>query len=303
MKRDRIAAFLSVGVSLLLGLAVILCLLPDVKKEQVKKPEKKVQVMKQPVETPKPQSIHLPPPPKAKVAKAVSQPKPVKKAPPKPVVKQIPKPVPKPKPIPVAKPSPKSEPKPAPKPEPKAETVKVATAGKKLVQEGRALLRVLEHGAGPVIEIAWPEGRSAREALYQNLAGCYGMKVALMDPTMRLFVADQGRGQAWDFNADRYSGFVRQPSGSLAPNEAREHNVIRNRHGLSYEAHPVRIFPRHLDALLLGGMGRLIGPAYQGSKSIRATYVMKGRRMLVENIMVDGRRVSGTVDFTSRCGV
>ena len=35
-------------------------------------------------------------------------------------------------------------------------------ADKKVTREGRVLLKLLEHGDGPAIEIAWPAARSAK---------------------------------------------------------------------------------------------------------------------------------------------
>ena len=164
--------------------------------------------------------------------------------------------------------------------------------------EGRALLRLLEHGAGPAIELAWPKGNAGRQALFARLRGCHGMQVALMDDQGRLFIGDGKPGTAWALNLDRYSGFVRRPSGRQAEAEAREMARLRRHHRGISTSQAVRVFPRHFDAALLGGLRAVLGGKWTDYGSIRARYRLDGRRLVVEGIEADGRRVPGRVDLS-----
>ncbi len=180
--------------------------------------------------------------------------------------------------------------------EPATETV---TASVEVVREGRTLLRLLEHGSGPEIELAWPESAVRRARLYQRLRDCYGVRVALMDGRDRLF-ADRGTvGAAWDLNLDRYSGFIRRPVGRLAQGEAEAAARIRAYHGGLPGARPVRVFPRRVDALLLGGLNRIVGPGYADRRTIRARYRLDGTRLLVERVEADGYALPGRIDLSA----
>lgn len=99
------------------------------------------------------------------------------------------------------------------------------------VREGRGLLKLLEHGSGPVIEIAWPNAQRNQNALHQNLARCFGMRTALMSRDGFLYIAQGARGQRWSIDLDRYSGFVRQPAGAITQDEHQQAKAIRHHHG------------------------------------------------------------------------
>lgn len=167
---------------------------------------------------------------------------------------------------------------------------------------GRVLLRVLEHGKGPAIEIAWPAGGSERRRLADLMRRCYGMELALMDGQGRLY-ADQGaQGKAWRPNLDLYSGFVRHISGGLQAGERQTASRIRRRH--SQTGSPVRIYPRRVDSLLLGGLRQIIGSSYSSAASIQATYRIEGHNVIVGGIGVDGRGRVGAVNLSAaaHCG-
>lgn len=187
---------------------------------------------------------------------------------------------------------------------PKARIVQVSiTDHSSEAKGGRALLRLLEHGSGPTIEIAWPDGRSARSSLYGLLRDCYGMKTALMDSDGGLYVS--GVGRKWRPDMDRFSGFVRQPSGILPPGEGKEAGVIRRRHGLGLDSTIVRLFPRRIDAVLMGGLQSLLGGRYQNSKIIRASYRQVGSRLFIDNVTANGAVVRGRISFSTaqtKCG-
>ncbi len=164
--------------------------------------------------------------------------------------------------------------------------------------EGRALLRILEYGSGPEVEIAWPVSMVQRQSLYRLLEACYGMEIALMDSSGRLYRRIGEVGQPWQPNLDRYSGIVRQPSGSLTDDEQINIDRIYKYHGVLHSAENVRLFPRRLDALLLGGLKTLIGDNYAVASIIRARYRRDGHIVLVEGISIDGRSIFGHIDLS-----
>ena len=170
------------------------------------------------------------------------------------------------------------------------------------VQQGRTLLRILEHGEGPSVEIAWPASGKAREHLFQRFASCYGMRIALMDGGGRLFVSEGRRQSPWSINLDRYSGYVRQASGVTGRAERQAIGRIRAHHGKVNGATPVRLFPRRVDAVLLGGLHELLGGDYARANTIRATYQLNGGNVIVDAVIVDGRRVPGRIDLSLGTG-
>ncbi len=165
--------------------------------------------------------------------------------------------------------------------------------------EGRALLRILEHGSGPTIDIAWPAASGERERLYHQLKSCFGMRPALMDGGGRLYAADGRPGEPWAINLDRHSGFVRQARGQVTADERRDVGAIAARHAGLADAAPVRVFPRAVDALLLGHLRHAVGDGYAQARVIRAAYRLSGDGVAVESIEVDGRRVEGRIDLAA----
>lgn len=165
--------------------------------------------------------------------------------------------------------------------------------------EGRTVLRLLEHGSGPDVELAWPRQSSDRDRLYARLRACFGMQVALLDRQERMFIAKGDPGSPWDINTDRYSGFIRRPSGSLSREERLEATRIRNHHGELHQAHLVRVFPREVDALLLGGLRQLVGDDYADISSIRARYKLAGQGLFLEEIVADSRRFPGRINLSN----
>jgi hypothetical protein len=74
---------------------------------------------------------------------------------------------------------------------------------------------------------------------------------------------------------------------------------IRSYHGGLRAGDNVRLFPRHLDALLLGGLKALIGDGYASANAIRARYRRDGEGVLVEAIRLDGRPILGRIDLSA----
>jgi len=169
--------------------------------------------------------------------------------------------------------------------------------GTKAAATGRVLLRVLEHGKGPAIEIAWPESGTVRTALADHMQQCYGMRLALMDPAGALYTDQSRRGAPWTPNLDLYSGFVRRTSGRLPGGERALAADIRRRHGPIGAT--VHVFPRRVDALLLGGLQSLIGGRYQSASSIRAHYALRQGALTVGRLSVDGRSVEGRINLSA----
>jgi hypothetical protein len=184
-----------------------------------------------------------------------------------------------------------AEPAPAPT-EPAPEPAKHASQDE--LADGRVLLRMLETGKGPLVEIAWPDDPAARTRLYTALAACHGMETVLLGPGDRLFAANGRKGEAAEINPDSTSGFVRRPAGALPAPERETITRTRQRHGLAGGA-PVRLFPRTVDAALLGGLQAAVGPDYLGRRLIHAHYRLDGSRVSVDRIDADGTPVPGAI--------
>ncbi len=117
----------------------------------------------------------------------------------------------------------------------------------------------------------------------------------LMDQAGGLFVNQGRKGVKWAINLDKYSGFVRQIVGGLSRSEQKRIGQIRKFHGGLANARPVRIFPRRVDARLLGGLSHLIGKPYRSLKVVRANYELRGGQVAIVNLSADGRRKSGRI--------
>ena len=184
----------------------------------------------------------------------------------------------------------------SPPPEPDADA-----ASPQVIAHGRTLLRLLEHGVGPRIEIAWPDSRNGREALFDTLRHCYDMAVALMKGDGALFGPDGPANEPWRPDMDRYSGFARESGTQVTGDEASLVAALRRRHPAVRGAVPVRLFPRAMDAMLLGGIKRLAG-GRGAANTVAAVYRIEGREVWVEDLRVDDRRVPGRIDLSGALG-
>lgn len=162
------------------------------------------------------------------------------------------------------------------------------------VREGRALLRQMEIGDGPSIEIAWPASAQNRARLYDRFVGCHGMVTAVLGQDGRVYRSADAPGTPWDLNPDRYSGFVREAAGDHVAAEADVIFRTQSRHGLRGGL-AVRLFPRTVDAAMLGGLRRLVGTRLMNGGSVRARYRLDAGRVIVAEITVDGEAVDGSV--------
>lgn len=166
--------------------------------------------------------------------------------------------------------------------------------------EGRPLLRMLEHGKGPIVEIAWPEHRVARAKLYELLRRCHGLETVLLRGQEVLMNSTGGTPGAFD--GDRHSGFLRAVIGASPRRETEILRALKDRHGGAGTT-PARLLSRAFDARLLGGLAGLAGPGYREAGKVTARYAIAGRRVMVSAITVDGRDVVGRfeIDPAKRC--
>lgn len=174
----------------------------------------------------------------------------------------------------------------------------VATkAPEALAQKGRPLLRIMEFGKGPIIDIAWPDQDEAMQSLYQELTRCYGMKSLLMGQDGRLYQ------DAMEFkpNMDLYSGFLRQASGNLPYAESRQMANNRNLGNFTM----VRIFPRRLDALFLGGLSNLIGDDFMKATITGSYFLDRNQQLKITNLIVNGLPINQDINlsFARQCQV
>ena len=311
-----------------IGLALVLIMLsqkPNASETQTRPTSETPVVETTPANSPAPQAaVVLPPPPVASPVPAPASPR-IERDPLKPrsvegpveTVKVTPlKPRPQPVPTEASSP-PAAAPVPAPDnsppeqvatlpeaarvPEPATNAGPVA-ATPQTVTEGRALLRMLETGKGPVIEIAWPQEPAHRSRLYRLLTSCHGMQTAILANGGQLYATESKPGLSWNVNRDAVSGFIRKPSGVMTDAERSIVTRIRTRHGIA-TGDTVRLFPRGVDAVMLGGLGRIVGPGYLKYRTIRARYRLVGDRITVVDLRVDGIDRPGQVALPriSRC--
>ena len=163
---------------------------------------------------------------------------------------------------------------------------------KELQAKGRPLLRLMEYGQGSAVNIAWPANSNAMTRLYDELNRCYGME-SLVIHQGRLY----NRAGLFEPNQDRYSSFMREVQGQIPP---RESEFLRK---IPVSGAPVRLFPRRVDAMLLGGLHHLLGQEAMEGHHISGTYSLSQNRLLVTDLRLDGVQVEGSVDLTAirRC--
>jgi hypothetical protein len=174
--------------------------------------------------------------------------------------------------------------------QPESPVVQTLTADD--AKNGRTLLRILEAGKGPSVTLSWPSDQSGREIVYALLKKCYAMKTVVYVKNSGLYRRDDPSGSTWKLNTDAMSTFIRQPSGGFSDEEAEIITSINMRHSLRSGV-PVRIFPRSVDASLLGGIRRLVGSRYSAAKTITADYFASGEGIGLTNIGVDDVNIPG----------
>jgi len=170
---------------------------------------------------------------------------------------------------------------------------------------GRTLLRLLEHGKGPNIEISWPRSSQQRDRLFDMFTRCYGMVLAVMTRQGQLYKVSPVMTQKmtmdmspWKLNRDYYSGFIRQSDQVITQRQDQMiGNLFHERPWLN-GANIIRLFPRSIDAILLGGLRHLIGGSYGKRQKINAVYRIEGTRIYIESIHVDHKPVKGKINLS-----
>lgn len=276
---QRLPDIASIGISLALAMTLLILAWPV--------PEQSPEALERLADAPQMAmpdntvAIPLPPPPQVATAPKAADPHPV--TPGKPTTRRI-------TPLPPEKPAPPVRSMPM---RPAALAV---GKNRSKAANGRTLLRLLEHGSGPAIEIAWPADRGASRRLFSALSACYGMVSAVMQRDGTLYRATGPRGRPWRPDMDRYSSFLRDPAGRSLSVEAEKARQIRSHHDLGRDSRPVRLFPRDVDARILGGLRRLAGQDYAKADRIRARYRLTPAGLSVTALTVDGRQKPGQVN-------
>lgn len=161
--------------------------------------------------------------------------------------------------------------------------------------KGAVTLRLMEHGRGPDIQVNWPSQSTERGRVWQTLQACMGMTMAVMTEAGKLYRAADTAGSAWPLNTDQWSGYVRQADRAATPQEKQAFQGIRAHHGLSSQAVPVRLFPRHQDSAWLGGLARHMGQPLFGVGQVTATYAARGSGVILTDIRLAGKKMPGNV--------
>jgi hypothetical protein len=175
--------------------------------------------------------------------------------------------------------------------EPVKPKAKASLVDRAAIAEGRIVLRLIAQGKGPDIRIAWPGQRNRRDSLYRLLAKCYGMRTAILDRSGNLYIKGGVPGRAWDLDRDRYSSFLRAPSGRLPSEERRILSAIENYHDV--RGNPVRVFPRIVDAGIVGSLFRAANRNAATDPDIRARYNFDHQGLQLIEQTVDGRPLHG----------
>ena len=147
------------------------------------------------------------------------------------------------------------------------------------VANGRVLLRQLENGKGPEIQIAWPNQKRLKEKIYDILNKCYGMQTARMNSKDELF------------HSAGPSGFIREVSGLIPQAEQLHVRQINRKHPNEDFKSTIRIFPRIVDAHLLKNLKSLAGEKYSSSKNISAAYGLRNNSILIKDIRLDDKEL------------
>ncbi len=153
------------------------------------------------------------------------------------------------------------------------------------------VLRRIEAGEGPGLEIAWPSDPASRLHLTRVLSRCHGMATILMGEEGGWNLEDAG--SPWRFVPTVHSGFVRTVAETtLLPRDRA--SIARARRDAQFRTAPVRrVFPRHQDIALLSGLSRVIGEALSDQMSLRAAYEVGPLGVRIGNVTANGRSHQG----------
>lgn len=152
-------------------------------------------------------------------------------------------------------------------------------------RHAQTVLRALERGEGPAIQIHWPTSARDRDTLFNHLHRCLGMRLGRFDG-QRLSAVEPGVTQTM-------SGFLRVSDGAQSTSEQQ---LLRRIGGVGT---PVRLFPRRVDLEVLAGLSLVAGDGFVSAGTIEGRYVMNGSGWQLAHIRVDGRRVAGAIALPS----
>ena len=161
-------------------------------------------------------------------------------------------------------------------------------------EKGRVLLKKLEYGKGPQVEVSWPKDLAQKQELYSVFTKCFGMKTAGLNSSNQLFVKSSGGNRALTLNMDTTSGFIREIHGDISGGERGEIIRIEQKHPYQTFESFVRIFPRHVDASLLQGLHLVLGDVFPEAKQIKASYRLNGYHVEVFEISADTQMFPGS---------
>ena len=162
------------------------------------------------------------------------------------------------------------------------------------LEKGRVLLKKLEYGKGPQVEVSWPKELAQKQVLYSVFTKCFGMKTAGLNSSNQLFVKSSGGNRALTLNMDTTSGFIREIHGDISRGERDEIIQIEQKHPYQTFESFVRIFPRHVDASLLQGLHLVLGDVFSKAKQINASYRLNGYDVEVSEISADTQIFPGS---------
>ncbi len=162
------------------------------------------------------------------------------------------------------------------------------------LEKGRVLLKKLEYGKGPQIEVGWPKELAQKQELYSVFTKCFGLKTAGLNSSKQLFVNSSGGNRALTLNMDTTSGFIREIHGDISRSEHGEIIQIEQKHPYQTFESFVRIFPRHVDASLLQGLHLVLGDVFPKAKQIKASYRLTGYDVEVFEISADTQMFPGS---------
>ena len=173
-----------------------------------------------------------------------------------------------------------------------------AAQTRKILKNGRAILRILEHGTGPSINFAWPDNAKERDNLFVLLRKCYGMQTVLLGQNKRLYRQSDASGRSWLIDMDRISGFIRMAGGKLTDLEKKIIKQTRQQHSQIQLNTAVRMFPRKFDGGLLGEIARIIDTKNTKIHSISARYKQNNRDLSMVDIRINGKIKAGRIDLS-----
>ena len=162
------------------------------------------------------------------------------------------------------------------------------------LEKGRVLLKKLEYGKGPQVEVSWPKELAQKQELYSVFTKCFGMKTAGLNSSNQLFVRSSGGNRALTLNMDTTSGFIREIHGDISRSERGEIIRIEQKHPYQTFKRFVRIFPRNVDASLLQGLHLVLGDVFPKAKQIKASYRLTGYDVEVFEVSADTQMFPGS---------